>query len=102
MVRLRRLRLFRGRDRASVLSGSGPDGAAARHVRRLRARLSDAADWRRHRRSSRRPVWTAYGVDRVDRGDGNPDLSDRAPPRLPNIGIAAPLLFTLLRMLQGL
>src|SRR5262245_56559389 len=73
MVRFCDLRLFRHRDRTSLLSARGCGRPAAFSLRRVRARLSDAA---RRRRGGR--------------------------PGYATLGLLAPIALTLLRMVQGL
>ena len=82
MVRLRRLRLLRRRDRPRLLSRAGQGRPGAGRLRRVRRRLHDAADRRCDLRPCRRPHRPLGGAHPLGGGDGGADLPDRRPAGL--------------------
>ena len=82
-----------------------PETTARRHparVRHARRRLRDAPARRRDRRLPRRPVRPQARARRRDDRDGRRDLLIGLLPTYAQIGVAAPILLALIRMVQGL
>ena len=100
-VRLLPVRLLRQRHRQGVLPGRGRDRGLAQHLRRVLARRPDAPGRRHRARRLYRPDRPPQGPDR-DAGDhGCGTVIIAFCPTYASIGVAAPVIVLIGRLLQG-
>src|SRR5262245_35015758 len=82
MVRLRRLRLLRKRDRPPVLPAIEPNGATTARLRRVRGGVLRAPDRKPRARQGRRSNRPPLAPDAVDSADRRLHPADRPAPAL--------------------
>ncbi len=101
VVRLRPLRLPRRRHRPGVLPRQRPHRGADRHLWHLRRRLPDAPARRRGLRLVRRPYGRARTMQISVAMMALPTLLLGILPTFAQVGMLAPALLVLVRLLQG-